>query len=67
MYDIYELATKNGKKFRVSITNKSQKKRFLKVISENKNKNYEIFTSVKLVLSGIHGIKVFEEIAKNLI
>ena len=68
MSKIYEIETKNGRVFRVSANNKSQEKRLLKIISDNKNhKTYETFVRVEVVTNGIHSIKQFEAIAANLI
>jgi hypothetical protein len=64
---VYELETKNGRIFRVAITDsKSQENRLIKVIAENKKKNYETFIRVDCIKSGIHNIKDFELLANSL-
>lgn len=63
---MYECETANGRVFRVLVTNKRQQKRFLKVIEDNKSKNYEKFIRVDLVLHNIHNITQFEKLNSEL-
>jgi len=65
--NVYELETKNGRIFRVVVSNKNQKLRLLKKIEENKSKSYEIFIRFESVKNGIHDIKTFERLADTLI
>jgi hypothetical protein len=66
--NIFELETKNGRVFRVAIENKSQLNRLRKVIADNKNKSYEVFTRIDdNKLNGIHDIKTFERLADSLV
>lgn len=67
MIKIYELETKNGRIFRIAVNNKSQEKRFLKVIEDNKKKSYEVFTRVEFLKNGINDIKQFEALASELV
>lgn len=64
---IYELETKNGRTFRVAVANKSQEKRLMKVIGDNKSKSYEVFVRVEVVNNGIHDVKQFESLAHSLV
>lgn len=63
---IWELETKNGRVFRVAVANKSQEKRLLKVVHNNKSKSYETFIRVEVVKSGVHDINQFEALANSL-
>ena len=63
---IFELETKNGRLFRVSVSNESQKARLFKKIAENKGK-YEEFKTINCVVNGIYGIKDFEKLADSLV
>ncbi len=64
---IYELETKNGRTFRISIENKNQLKRLHQVIHDNKKKGYEKFTRIDVVLNGVHNIGSFEKLCGELI
>jgi hypothetical protein len=64
---IYELETKNGRIFRVGVTNRSQEKRLNKKIAENKKRYYEVFTRIECVKNGIHNIKDFEALVDTLV
>lgn len=64
---VFKVETKNGRVFKVAIENSSQEKRFLKVINDNKGKNYEHFVNVKRIEHGIHNIKEFEALASTLV
>jgi len=63
---IFELETKNGRLFRVAVSNESQKARLFKKIAENKGK-YEEFKTINCAINGIYGIKDFEKLADNLV
>lgn len=63
---IWELETKNGRVFRVAIENANQEKRLQKCITENSNKTYEKFISVKVITVGIHNISEFERLTDTL-
>ena len=65
--NITELTTKNGKVFRVAVTNNSQRRRLSKVIEANKKKGYEVFTKIEDIVNGIHTISDFEKIAEKLV
>lgn len=67
MAKVYELETKNGRVFRVVISNDAQEKRLLKKVAENKEKSYEVFTRIEVVVSGIHDIKAFELLCDTLV
>lgn len=62
---IYEAETKNGRTYRVAINNKSQEKRFLKVIADNKEHKEEKFIRVEVVQNGINTISDFEGLNKQ--
>lgn len=64
---IYELETKNGRVFRVAVANKSQEKRLLRAVQNNKTKSYEVFIRAEVVVNGIHDIKQFEKLADTLV
>ncbi len=64
---IFECETVNGRIFRVALANKTQEKKFFKLINDNKNKEYEKFASVKNVLNGVFDIKQFELNCNSLI
>ena len=63
---IFELETKNGRLFRVAVSNESQKARLFKKIAENKGKNEE-FKTINCAINGIYGIKDFEKLADSLV
>ena len=64
---IWELETKNGRIFRVTIQNMNQQKRLMKKIKENGSKSYEKFVRIEVVKNGIHDINDFEKLADTLI
>jgi hypothetical protein len=64
---VYELETRNGRIFRVVVTNKSQEKRLSKVITDNKKKRYEVFKRIEVINNGIHDLKAFEQLARSLV
>ena len=64
---VFELSTKNGRVFRVAVSNENQQKRLNKVIRENKEKGYEVFTEIKCITSGIHSMKEFEALSEKLV
>lgn len=67
MIYVWELKTKNGRIFRTITENKNQEKRLSRIVSQNKEKDYEQFISVKVINNGIHSLRKFEKIAKTLI
>lgn len=64
---VFKVETKNGRVFKVAIENSSQEKRLLKVINDNKGKDYEHFTNIKRVEHDVHNIKEFEALASTLV
>ena len=67
MIKVWELTTQNGRVFRTTTENKNQEKRLKVLIAENKQKEYEKFTTVSNNVSGLHSLKEFEKIAKTLV
>ncbi|MDY0246736.1 MAG: hypothetical protein RBR26_07425 [Methanosarcina mazei] len=63
---IYYVETKNGRAFKVAVANNAQEKKFLRIVENNKSKNYETFTRVEVAVNGIHDIKQFEQLADSL-
>ena len=55
---LFEITLSEGRKFRIFCANKSQKKRFMKTLSEVKSENMIVASN------GIHAIKQWEEIIK---
>ena len=65
MAKIYKLTTRNGREFRVVVTNENQEKRLRNTVAASKGK-YEELTLHEPVLNGIHDIKSFEKLAESL-
>ncbi|MDD3466548.1 MAG: hypothetical protein PHE67_05290 [Campylobacterales bacterium] len=64
---LYELETKNGRIFKVVVTNANQEKRLFEVVEDNKSKTYELFCRVECINNGIHDIASFEKLADTLV
>ncbi len=63
---IVQLETKNGRLFRVAISNKSQENRLIKIIAENKGK-YEEFINIDFnKCNGINDINEFKKLSESL-
>ena len=67
MIKIYELETKNGRTYRVAITNKNQEKRLHKIIKDSEKNKYEKIIRVEVIMRGIQDIGEIEAITKELL